>query len=64
MRGEWAGIAVNLRTDTPTADAVRGGVDRVLSDGAYGKRAREIRRENEELDSLGRLEGIIRGATS
>ncbi|SPO03607.1 related to N-glycosyltransferase [Cephalotrichum gorgonifer] len=59
MRGEWAGIAVNLRTDTPTREAVRAGVDWVLGDTRFKTRAREIRRENEELNSLGRLEEII-----
>jgi hypothetical protein len=32
MRGEWAGIAVNLRTNTPSPEAIRDGVDRILID--------------------------------
>ena len=32
MRAEWAGVGVNLRTGTPTPDAIRAGVERVLAD--------------------------------
>ena len=59
MRGEWAGVAVNLRTDTPSAEALRAGVDRVLGDERFRVRAGEIRRENEEFDSLAQLESVI-----
>lgn len=59
MRGEYAGLAVNLRTDTPTPEAVRAGVDRVLGDASFGARAQEMRRENEGLDSLAQLERAI-----
>lgn len=63
MRGEWAGIAVNLRTDTPTPEAVREGVDKVLGEESFRVRAWEISSENEGLDALARLEGVINEAT-
>lgn len=58
-RGEWAGIAVNLRTDTPTAGAIRTGVDKVLGDVEFKARAEKIRGENEEMDSLVQLERLV-----
>ncbi|RDW67428.1 glycosyltransferase [Aspergillus mulundensis] len=61
MRGEWAGIAVNLRTSTPTVEALREGIDKALSDSAFKKRCVEIRRENEELDCLAQLEKLVNG---
>ncbi|KAL4973033.1 UDP-Glycosyltransferase/glycogen phosphorylase [Aspergillus desertorum] len=61
MRGEWAGIAVNLRTSTPTVEALRKAVDKVLSDSRFKTRCMEIRRENEELNCLAQLEKLING---
>ena len=59
MRGEWAGIAVNLRTDQPSLDAIRKGVNEVLSDGKYKARCSKIQRENEELDCVTQLEKLV-----
>ncbi|KAL4882785.1 hypothetical protein BJY04DRAFT_216881 [Aspergillus karnatakaensis] len=56
MRGEWAGIAVNLRTATPTAEAIREGVDKILTDSKYKERILEIQRENERLNGPVQLE--------
>ncbi|KAL4901174.1 hypothetical protein BDW74DRAFT_187829 [Aspergillus multicolor] len=61
MRGEWAGIAVNLRTSTPTDKALQEGVDKVLSDSSFKKRCVEIRQENEELNCLALLEKLVNG---
>ncbi|KAJ0341790.1 hypothetical protein COL922a_001884 [Colletotrichum nupharicola] len=58
-RGSVAGFAVNLRTQTPGAAAVRGAVDRVLADGRYKRRALELMAENEGMGSLGVIEERI-----
>ncbi|KAF4852752.1 UDP-glucosyltransferase A1 [Colletotrichum siamense] len=58
-RGSVAGFAVNLRTQTPSAAAVRGAVDKVLADGRYKRRALELMAENEGMDSLGVIEERI-----
>ncbi|KAL4732561.1 hypothetical protein ACLX1H_001578 [Fusarium chlamydosporum] len=47
MRGEWSGVAVNLRTGQPTPDKVREGVERVLSEESFKRRVDEIKAENE-----------------
>lgn len=59
MRGEWAGIAINLRTSTPSADAIRDGVDKILGDSSFKTRCVKIQRENEELDCRVQLERLI-----
>jgi UDP:flavonoid glycosyltransferase YjiC (YdhE family) len=58
-RGEWAGIAVNLKTDTPSVDAIRDAVNMVLTDTKFKKRCVEIQRENEALDSCAQVERVI-----
>ncbi|RAL03680.1 UDP-Glycosyltransferase/glycogen phosphorylase [Aspergillus ibericus CBS 121593] len=62
MRVEWAGIGVNLRTDSPSQEAIREGVNKVLADPKYKARSLEIQRENEELDCAAALERYIMGA--
>ncbi|RGP76022.1 hypothetical protein FLONG3_5413 [Fusarium longipes] len=49
MRGEWSGVAVNLRTGQPTPEIVREGVERVLSNDSFKKRVGEIKAENEAM---------------
>ncbi|KAF5709637.1 n-glycosyltransferase [Fusarium mundagurra] len=49
MRGEWSGVAVNLKTGRPTPDMVRLGVDRILADDSFKKRVDEIKAENEAM---------------
>ncbi|KAL2827488.1 glycosyltransferase family 1 protein [Aspergillus pseudoustus] len=58
-RGEWAGIAVNLKTDRPSVEAIRDSVNTVLTDSKYKTRCVEIQRENEELDSRAQVERAI-----
>ncbi|GKU04785.1 udp-glucuronosyl udp-glucosyltransferase [Fusarium langsethiae] len=50
MRGDWSGVAVNLRTGQPTPELVREGVERVLSDDNFKKRVDEIKAENEAMN--------------
>lgn len=59
MRGEWAGVGINLRTDTPSPETIRKNVERILSDPKYKARSVVIQRENEELDSVSSLRRYI-----
>ncbi|KAF7554329.1 hypothetical protein G7046_g6850 [Stylonectria norvegica] len=59
MRGEWSGVAVNLRTGRPTSRQVSEGVDRVLADESYRERVREVRAENEAMDTMDMVEREI-----
>ncbi|KAK4454834.1 glycosyltransferase [Podospora aff. communis PSN243] len=60
-RGEWCGVAVNLRSGTPEGEEIRRAVGRVLAEKRFKERAVELRVENERLGALGRVEGIIEG---
>ncbi|KAL3441065.1 UDP-Glycosyltransferase/glycogen phosphorylase [Aspergillus insuetus] len=58
-RGERAGIAMNLKTDTPTLEAIRDAVITVLTNSKFKTRCVEIQRENEALDSRAQVERAI-----
>lgn len=60
MRGEWAGIGVNLRTDKPSPEAIRDAMNRLLTDSKIKARCLEIQRENQELNCVVQLENIIK----
>ncbi|KAL4801203.1 UDP-Glycosyltransferase/glycogen phosphorylase [Aspergillus unguis] len=62
MRGQQAGVAVNLNAASPSLEAIQDGVSTILADGRYKARCEEIRRENEALDCRARLEQLINGA--
>ncbi|KAF4977895.1 hypothetical protein FZEAL_5643 [Fusarium zealandicum] len=49
MRGEWSGVAINLRTGRPHPDKVSAAVERVLADESFKKRVNEVRLENEAM---------------
>ncbi|RYP45040.1 hypothetical protein DL768_008555 [Monosporascus sp. mg162] len=49
---EWAGVAVNLRTGNPTSEALRAGVDKVLSDPKYKEAAQRIQAETVASDPI------------
>ncbi|KAH6648016.1 putative UDP-glucuronosyltransferase 2A3 [Truncatella angustata] len=49
---EWAGVAVNLRTGNPTSEALRAGIDKVLSDLKYRGAAQGIKKETETFDPI------------
>lgn len=59
MRIQHAGVGVNLATSTPTAEQVRAAVDEVLTNPAYRQRVLAMKKENEDLDPLGRIEAQI-----
>ncbi|TEA21432.1 UDP-glucosyltransferase B1 [Colletotrichum sidae] len=58
-RGEWAGVAHNLKTGRPTPEQVAAGVEAVLANDRYKKRVVEIQKENEELKVLDVIERHI-----
>jgi UDP:flavonoid glycosyltransferase YjiC (YdhE family) len=51
-RAEWAGVAVNLKTGQPTQEAIRAGVDEIISNPKYKARAKELEAEMAEFDPL------------
>ncbi|KAF5522672.1 UDP-glucosyltransferase B1 [Colletotrichum aenigma] len=59
MRGEWTGVAHNLKTGKPTPQQVAEGVEDVLANDKYKKRVMEIKKENEEMKSLDVIEKHI-----
>jgi UDP:flavonoid glycosyltransferase YjiC (YdhE family) len=58
-RGEYAGVAVNLRTGKPSVEQVRSGVNKLLNDPGFKQRAITIKRENEQLDVISTVEREI-----
>ncbi|KAH8897350.1 UDP-Glycosyltransferase/glycogen phosphorylase [Thozetella sp. PMI_491] len=60
MRGEWAGLAVNLRTGNPSPDMISAGVERVLRDSKYKDRASELMKEAHAYGALENLEREVR----
>ncbi|WDK13039.1 UDP-glucuronosyl UDP-glucosyltransferase [Colletotrichum graminicola] len=49
MRGQWAGVAYNLRTGSPTPQQVADGVEEILVNDRYKKRVMEVKKESDEL---------------
>ncbi|KAK8078036.1 UDP-glucosyltransferase B1 [Apiospora saccharicola] len=49
---EWAGVAVNLRTGKPTSEALRAGIDKVLSDPTYKNACVRIQAEMAASDPI------------
>ena len=56
---EWAGFAVNLRTQRPTVKQIYDGVDKVLGDPRYKRQALRLKQEGEDLDSLATIQRQI-----
>ncbi|RGP61679.1 putative udp-glucuronosyltransferase 2a3 [Fusarium sporotrichioides] len=52
---EWAGVAVNLRTGNPTSEALRDGVDKVLSNSEYTEGAKRIQADMDAADPVGTI---------
>ena len=52
-RGEWAGVAVNLKTGKPTPQQIEGAVDEILANPKYKIRAQEIQEEMKGYDPVG-----------
>jgi UDP:flavonoid glycosyltransferase YjiC (YdhE family) len=51
-RAEWAGVAVNLKTSTPTPEAVLAAVDEVISGPKYKERSLVLEAEMATFDSM------------
>ncbi|OLN85845.1 4'-demethylrebeccamycin synthase 5 [Colletotrichum chlorophyti] len=59
MRGEWAGVAYNLKTGRPTPEQVAAGVEAILANDKYKKRVLEIQKESEDIRALDVVEKYI-----
>jgi UDP:flavonoid glycosyltransferase YjiC (YdhE family) len=64
VRAEWAGVGVNLWTETPTSEAVRSAVQKILSDPEYRRKAKKIEAEMEAADPLGSVVKAIEEVTA
>lgn len=51
-RGEWAGVAINLKTGTPTKEAIRAAVDELIANPKYRARAKELESEAAGFDPM------------
>lgn len=58
-RGEYSGLAVNLRTGKPTTQQLSEAINKVLSDPAYKKKSQRIMRENEEMKATDAVESAV-----
>lgn len=56
---EWAGVGVNLRTGTPSEEALKGAVEEVLGNPRYKKGVMEMKGEIEKCDVIGFIAGVI-----
>jgi UDP:flavonoid glycosyltransferase YjiC (YdhE family) len=51
-RAEWAGVAVNLRTENPAPEAVLAAVEEVISNSKYKERALVLEKEMATFDPM------------
>ncbi|KAH8879772.1 glycosyltransferase family 1 protein [Thozetella sp. PMI_491] len=58
-RAARCGAAVNLYARNPTVEALARGIDEVLGNPEYKRRAEAMRRENISMDALGSIEKVI-----
>lgn len=63
-RVEYAGVGINLKTETPSAAAVRSAVDTVLGDRSWRARAQAVRGQFEAEDSIGAAVDVITAAAA
>ena len=52
---EWIGVAVNLKTGNPTKEALRAGIDKVLSDPKYKEAALRVKADMDSSNPLGAI---------
>ncbi|KAH6622540.1 hypothetical protein F5144DRAFT_332989 [Chaetomium tenue] len=62
-RAEWAGVAVNLRSQEPAPDAIRAAVDKVLADARFKETVVRLQKENQDLDAFGKIDEILEELT-
>lgn len=58
-RAEWAGFAVNLKTQTPTSEQISAAADKIFADPSYKLKAKRLQLENQDLDSIAIIEREI-----
>lgn len=58
-RAEYIGMAISLRVQRASQEALGEALDKLLGDGRYKRRAVELKRDNEGMDALGSVEGVI-----
>jgi UDP:flavonoid glycosyltransferase YjiC (YdhE family) len=51
-RAEWAGVAVNMRTENPAPEAVLAAVKEVISNPKYKERSLVLEKEMETFDPM------------
>jgi len=55
----WSGAGINLRTETPAPETIRGAVRRMLTDGRYREHARRLQAEFARHDAVGEACAIV-----
>jgi UDP:flavonoid glycosyltransferase YjiC (YdhE family) len=63
-RVEYAGVGVNLKTETPSAAAIRSAVETVLGDPSWRARAQAMRGQFEAEDSVGAAVEVIKATVA
>ncbi|QDY89141.1 glycosyltransferase [Arthrobacter sp. UKPF54-2] len=63
-RVEYAGVGVNLKTETPSAAAIRSAVDTVLGDPSWRARAQAMAEQFEADDSVGAAVEVIKATVA
>jgi UDP:flavonoid glycosyltransferase YjiC (YdhE family) len=60
----WSGVGIDLKTNTPTEEMIWEAVRKVLDDGRYGRKAREIQADFEKYpgpkNACDALEELVR----
>lgn len=59
MRAVCAGVGINLRTQRPSPEAVRDGVDEILRDPEYKNKAMDLKMENCKFNAVAAIESKI-----
>lgn len=59
LRAEMTGAAINLKTQTPSDEQIREAVVRILEDGRYTLKAKEMQRACGEYDAVESVVGAI-----
>ncbi|KAG9240604.1 putative UDP-glucuronosyltransferase 2A3 [Calycina marina] len=58
-RAEWAGIGINMKTASPSAEAIAEAVKTIVSDGKFKRRALELQSEMKEHDPMSIIAATI-----
>ena len=58
-RGEYCGVAVNLRTSEPSVQQVTDAINRVLTEPSFKKKAAKVKAENEAMSATDAVESAV-----